>query len=353
MPLPLAFYQAWQEMVGESLMTMNRKTLLAFSLLIMASLFLVSCSLGNKRGDGKNLPPSMGQPYEVLLEGDTLGIVKEMLTEDVDILPQPEPMCDVISVKQGKVRGSYLLMRTRVVVCIGKTFSDKGSDGKKTFSIKQSHDENAAPQNIIRIHAASLQELKDSLRPRARVLQSAIYEAEQKHLAAVIKQNPEKQKLVKRLFGINIKIPAQLDASKEAKDFLWLSNNASRGMQNLIFLRVNARWEKEAIDSMLRKNMIGETDDMYMQLKDAPQQTDGKYMERSYPKRLYANLTQGLWEMKGDAMGGPYRLKRLPLSAKKGTLYIIGFVYAPEMNKRNLMKQLEAVISTATIVAKN
>lgn len=65
--------------------------------------------------------------------------------------------------------------------------------------------------------------------------------------------NPEKQKLVKRLFGIDIKIPAQLDASKEAKDFLWLSNNATRGMQNLIFLRVNARYEKKAIDSLLRK----------------------------------------------------------------------------------------------------
>ena len=299
------------------------------SLLIIASLFLTNCSTEGKRGAGKDLPASTGQPYEVLLEGDTLGIVKNMLTEDVDILPQPEPMCDVISVKRGKVRGSYLLMRTRVVVNIGKTFSDKDSDERKTFSIKVSHDESATPQTIFRIHAASLQQLRDSLQPR--VLQAAIYETEQKHLASVIKQNPEKQKLVKKLFGIDMKIPAQLDASKEGKDFLWLSNNATRGMQNLIFLRVNARWEKEAIDSMLRKNMVGETDNMYMQL--------------SYPKMLYNNLTQGLWEMKGDAMGGPYRMGRVPLD--EDAIYIIGFVYAPEMNKRNLMKQLEAVMSTA------
>ena len=208
-----------------------------------------------------------------------------------------------------------------------------------------SHDENAAPQTIIRIHAASLQELRDSLQPR--VLQAAIYEAEQEHLAAVVKQNPEKQKLVKRLFGIDIKIPDQLDASKEAKNFLWLSNNANRGMQNLIFVRVESEERrvknstpltpKEEIDSMLRKNMIGETDSMYMQL--------------SYPKRLYANLTQGLWEMKGDAMGGPYRMSRLPLA--DGSLYIIAFVYAPEMKKRNLMKQLEAVMTTAKRAAGN
>lgn len=313
---------------------MVRRMLLAFSLLITVCLFFVSCSLGGKRGDEKKLPASIGQPYEVLLEGDTLDIVKEMLTEDVDILPQPEPMCNVISVKRGKVSGSYLLMRTRVIVTIGKN-----------FSVKVSHDENAAPQTIIRIHAASLQELRDSLQPR--VLQTAIYEAEQEHLAAVVKQNPEKQKLVKRLFGIDIKIPDQLDASKEAKNFLWLSNNANRGMQNLIFVRVESEERrvknstpltpKEEIDSMLRKNMIGETDSMYMQL--------------SYPKRLYANLTQGLWEMKGDAMGGPYRMSRLPLA--DGSLYIIAFVYAPEMKKRNLMKQLEAVMTTAKRAAGN
>ena len=313
---------------------MTRRLLLASSLLVTACLFFASCSLDGKRGDKKKLPASIGLPYEVLLEGDTLDIVKEMLTEDVDILPQPEPMCNVISVKRGKVRGSYLLMRTRVVVNIGKP-----------FSVKLSHDENATPQTIIRIHAASLRELRDSLQPR--VLQTAIYEAEQEHLAAVIKQNPEKQKQVKRLFGIDIKIPAQLDASKEAKNFLWLSNNANRGMQNLIFIRVESEERsvknstpltpKEEIDSMLRKNMIGETDSMYMQL--------------SHPKRLYANLTQGLWEMKGDAMGGPYRMSRLPLA--DGSLYIIAFVYAPEMKKRNLVKQLEAVMTTAKRAADN
>ena len=154
---------------------MTRRLLLAFSLLVTACLFFASCSLGGKRGNKKKLPASIGQPYEVLLEGDTLDIVKTMLTEDVDILPQPEPMCNVISVKRGKVSGSYLLMRTRVVLYIGteRASTDKekeNSDERKTFSIKVSHDENATPQNIIRIHAASVQELRDSLQSRARLL---------------------------------------------------------------------------------------------------------------------------------------------------------------------------------------
>mgnify|MGYP002711625722 FL=1 len=98
---------------------MTRRLLLAFSLLVTVCLFFASCSLGGKRGNKKKLLASIGQPYEVLLEGDTLDIVKTMLTEDVDILPQPEPMCNVISVKRGKGSGSHLLMRTRVALYIG------------------------------------------------------------------------------------------------------------------------------------------------------------------------------------------------------------------------------------------
>ena len=71
-------------MVGKYVITMTRKLLLAFSLLVTACLFFASCSLGGKRGNKKKLPASIGQPYEVLLEGDTLDIVKTMLTEDVD-----------------------------------------------------------------------------------------------------------------------------------------------------------------------------------------------------------------------------------------------------------------------------
>ena len=72
--------------------------------------------------------------------------------------------------------------------------------------------------------------------------------------------------------------------------------------------------------SILRTNMPGETDSMYMTIP--------------------VLLERGLWEMKGDAMGGPYVMHRIH------NLYVIGFVYAPEMKKKILIKQLEAAIST-------
>lgn len=296
-------------------------------------LLLTSCGL---TGMNRKKPASTGRPYEIVLEGDTDSIVTRILTEDVPALPQPEPLCKLIQVKKGKTKGSYLLVRTRIIVNITD----------KDFAVKLNHDENAAPQNIIRINARSVQQLRERL--NGEKLRQLVDEAELEHLAEMIsnnpsKQNKEMQEEVKKTFGLDMKIPVSMNASKKAKDFIWISNNASTGMQNLLVMRVKSEErrmknsnafhvnDKAQIDSILRTNMPGETDSMYMVIPVLSE--------------------RGLWEMKGDAMGGPYVMHRIhrqtSQTAKPGySLYIIGFVYAPEMKKKILIKQLEAAIST-------
>ena len=289
----------------------------AIKLSLACLLLFILTTECQERRNGR-LPASTGQPYEVVLEGDTDSIVAKILTEEVTGLPQPEPLCNIISVKRGKARASYRMVRTRVVVDIDKRHM--------AFSAKTTRDENASPQLVVHIKAKSAEQLKAMLSndKNAEQLRTAIDQSEMKHLASLIKQNPEKQREVKRMFGIDMKIPAPLDASKKAKGFLWLSNNASSGMQNLLFMRVRRKAGKDGIqlqvDSILRKNMPGETDSMYMTI---PHLTE-----------------RGLWEMKGDAMGGPY------IKEQKGDIIVIAFVYAPEKKKRNLTKQLEAVLTT-------
>lgn len=303
---------------------MVRNTITLLFPFCLTFLLLTSCGL---TGKNRKKPASTGQPYEIVLEGDTDSIVTRILTEDVPALPQPEPLCKLIQVKKGKTKGSYLLVRTRIIVNITD----------KDFAVKLSHDENAAPQNIIRINAHSVQQLRERL--NGEKLRQIVDEAELKHLAEMIsnnpsKQNKEMQEEVKKTFGLDMKIPVSMNASKKAKDFIWISNNASTGMQNLLVMKVKSEErrmknlnafhvnvnDKAQIDSILRTNMPGETDSMYMTIP--------------------VLLERGLWEMKGDAMGGPYVMHRIH------NLYVIGFVYAPEMKKKILIKQLEAAIST-------
>lgn len=201
-------------------------------------LFLASCTLGG--GKNGKLLKSTGQPYEVVLEGDTDSIVTKILTEEVPALPQPEPLCRLIQVKKGKIHGSYLLVRTRIVVNIPAA----------EFSVGLSRNENASPQTVIRISARSPQQLREKLNPEK--LRQLVDEAELEHLASIIstnpsKQNREMQQLVKKNFGISMNIPAEMQASKKAKNFIWISNNASSGMKNLILMKMKeVKSEKRA-----------------------------------------------------------------------------------------------------------
>ena len=313
---------------------MVRKTITFLFPFYLIFVLLTSCDI---TGKNRKKTASTAQPYDVVLEGDTDSIVTKMLTEDVTGLPQPEPLCRLIQVKKGKTQGNYLLVRTRIVVNIGE----------RDFSVRLSHDENAAPQNIIRITARSTQQLQERLNGER--LRQIVNEVELKHLADIIscnpsKQNKEMQDEIKKMFGIDMKIPVSMNASKKAKDFIWISNNASTGMQNLLVFKVKSEErrmknsnavsadDKAQIDSILRTNMPGETDSMYMVIPVLSE--------------------RGLWEMKGDAMGGPYVMHRIHKSTSQAEiqqgydLYIIGFVYAPEMKKKILIKQLEAAIST-------
>ena len=340
---------------------MNWKYLRLF--LAICFVFVLACC---KDGKSNRLPESIGQPYEVVLEGDTNRIVTAILQESVPDMPQPEPMFNIIQVRKGKLTSLYQTVRNRVVVDVDKRNRD--------FEVKISKDVNAAPQVIIRIKAQTVEQLKSRLDGKR--LRQILDESELKHLASVIRQNVEKQKEVKRLFGIDMRIPLDMDASKKAKDFVWYSNNTNSGMKNLLIFKINSSVknpsarenhssrenlsaggnlsskeissgteeypsngislslaDKVQIDSVLQKNMLGETDEMYMVIP--------RLGER------------GLWEMEGDAMGGPYvmkiirRQKNGKISGRKNEIIVvIGFVYAPEMKKRNLIKQLEVVLTT-------
>lgn len=297
-------------------MRTNRLSAVLLVLCCLA-LTLVGCD-----GLGGRKPASTGLPYEVVLEGDSDSIVTRMMTACVPHLPQPEPMFSLIQVRKGKVRGSYQLVRNRIVVDINAH--------NKGYAVKMRKDVSAVPQTVVYIQAQSAEQLRHRL--DGGKLRSLFDTSELRHLATVVPQNPDRQKEMRQRFGISMRIPASMNAGKQAKDFVWLTDNASTGMQSLIFFKTKCHArslaeQKELADSALKRNLPGETDSMYMQLADMSQ-----------PDRQ--GMRRGLWEMKGDAMGGPYVMRI------QDDVSVIGFVYAPEKKKKILIKQLEAVLST-------
>lgn len=80
------------------------------------------------------------------------------------------------------------------------------------------------------------------------------------------------------------------------------------------------------------------------------------YMRLSNPSLTYPNNNrpsaslrvwgQGLWQMEGDAMGGPMAMA--VHKAPKGYVVGLAFVYAPGKAKRNLIGSLKSTLYTLT-----
>lgn len=283
------------------------------------------------RERGSLLPESGGRPFEVTVVNDVDSIVACAIGGDVVVLPQSEPQFDVSEVRMDKseaIGGVLRYARSLVVVDINpRQYSG--------VSIRHERNVYAEPQIIVRVCAPSADALRRELQPSKiaglllrNEMSVAVNRLWRRH-------NPKMEAEVARMFGISMAIPADMTSMKRGNDFLWISNNSPTAMQNICVYLTGNR------DSVMQANIKGETDSMYVATaKGSVVTSDVKFRGRTITER------RGLWEMKGDAMGGPFVAHTLRLAHGQTEVTVEAFVYAPGMKKRNLLMQAEAALWT-------
>lgn len=315
---------------------MYRYRCLHFALLAFLSFVLAACN-----GRKSMLPASGGRPFEVTVVGDADSILYKVLSVDVDGLPQPEPMFDVSepNIKPSEaLKGVLRYARSLIIVDVNPNKYDK-------LRIKWYNNRYAEPQLIALICAPSAQCLCDTttegiaLQGYAKQLTARLKEHELKAYTQMIrrKHNPNMEAEVKRMFGFDIPIPADMTSCKRGKDFIWISNDSPTAMQNICIYKHT--FGKR--DSVMQVNIKGETDSMYMSTVHNACSVTYKYDER---EDIYTHEWRGLWQMHGDAMGGPLVARSIWGYYPRDVVTVEGFVYAPGKQKRNLVMQLEAIV---------
>ena len=306
---------------------------LSWVVALAATLLLTAC--GQQQ---RPLPAASANPYEVLVVGDADSLVCHMLSVPMASLPQREPMFDVRQVDSARFKGKLLLARNVVVVRWNRKWL-----GKPSFHIER--DRHARPQLIVYVDVGSGDDLKQFVATKQQQVRqllvtneylSAIFQLQRKH-------SVRSGRLIDSMFHHTVLLPADMTYYKVGKDFLWMSNNAAQGMQNLCVYTLSGIDDQpsERMDSVLKVNMKGETDRMYMRtVARSMTQENVRFGGQS------CRLQRGLWEMVGDAMGGPLVRRVVKDSVAGKTLVLDGFVYAPEMSKRNKMREMEAVLLT-------
>lgn len=151
---------------------------------------------------------------------------------------------------------------------------------------------------------------------------------------------------VKSLFDCDIWMPVELSSYKVGENFLWASNN----LNDLNFVMYTYPYtSKETFtkayfiakrDSVMKVNIPGAQEGMYMETADSA------FVEARNiaVQGDYAYEVRGLWEMKNDAMGGPF-VSHARVDRANGRIIVVeGFVYNPGKLKRDQIRKLNAAL---------
>lgn len=309
-------------------------------LLLTAIVALCSCSGGPQ----SLLPKSGGRPYKVLLVASDrrcAAVVDSVLTQDMPSLPQREPMFDVSLIDSTRFNQTTRLARCIVIVTVNPAVFT-------STRIRYEKNVWARPQLVVYVNTPSASQLSQYMAKAGRRLTSLLTRAEINTAISTLRagSNRKAESSIRHMFGWNMLIPAEMKAGKTGRNFIWLSDNRPDRMRNICVYSyggttLDAHRALAARDSVMRLNIPGELDGMYMQTTPGSV-TAGLATEDGRT----VMISRGLWEMRNDAMGGPFVSYSVVDSANSRIIVAEAFVYAPGTNKRNLIRSAEAALYT-------
>jgi hypothetical protein len=292
-----------------------------------------------------------GMAYEIVVVTDKLDwdgtvgeVLKKELYMDVPGLPQSEPSMKIIHVKPVDFNGMMTYVRNILLVNVDETLFTK-------FSLKSEKDRWASGQVVVTITAPDEATLAEYMAERQGMLVGYLTKMEMERTAATF-QNTYSRVVSTKLkdkFDITLKVSTDITSWKDTTDFFWASNNASSGRSDIVVYTFPytdpETFTKEYLiakrDLILGANIPGSFPGSYMSTNEAsvtftPKTVNGKY----------CGVLRGLWETKGDMMGGPF-VSYVRLDETRNLVVVTeGFVFAPESDKRKFIRRLEASLYT-------
>lgn len=153
-------------------------------------------------------------------------------------------------------------------------------------------------------------------------------------------------------FGVTLEIPQNYAVVDDTGDFLWLRQDITKGSLNIVGYTLPLV-EKDSIaqnivqarNTIGKKHIPGPVENSYMITEAAytPFTKEVKFDNKP------AFETRGTWEVSGDFMAGPFLNYTIVDKENNRLLVFEGFTYAPSINKRDFMFELEAILKTLKV----
>lgn len=325
--------------------------------ILLLTAFLFQGCLSDKNSDNSDLLPGVtGEAFSLLLvienstwerrPGQTL---KEVLSEESPGLPQSEPL---FSISRCPKSAFIKAMRTHRSIITTRIASDI-----EKAEVVFRHNVWADQQAVISITAPSDTAFVAAVKTNADKIVSFLVNSEIKRIQNSYRKY-EKIDITRKLrekYGIELAFPGgyKLDVSKD--DFAWIAYETPKTSQSVLVYFYNykdtADFALENLiskrDSFLKANVPGPLDSTYM-VTDKDYEP---YYTRFRRDGEIAVEIRSTWKLEGpDFMGGPFVSISTIDKSRNRIITVDGYVYAPWTEKRNLMRQVEAILYTLKIV---
>ncbi|MCI2228564.1 DUF4837 family protein [Polaribacter sp. MSW13] len=322
-----------------------------FSLLLL-SIILISC-VGN---DKFVLKSSIGKINKVMVvtkasnwTGDIGTEIRNSFGELMVGLPQPEPVLSVSQVAPNGFSSMMKAARNIMIVTEGET---------ENFSVK--YNVYAQPQTIVYVQAKDDASLVKLLKEKEKEIIDIFIASDIKFTQNIFKKTALDVTKFKTLnnLGVSFIIPDSYNLVDDTGDFLWLrkhllSGIAKTGSCNILVYSIPLNDESKiqenivAVRDSIGKKHIPGTDAETMHMITEEAYTPFTFDAVIDGKKAYE--TRGKWEVKNDFMAGPF-LNYSVIDKKNNRLIVVeGFTYAPSVNKRAFVFELEAIAKSMKV----
>ncbi len=306
---------------------------------------LVSCG-----GSDKPLLPNVsGKAGEVIVvmdksdwDGNLGSSTRELLAADYPFLPQREPLFSVVNVPTTGFADLFKIHRNIVIFNIAADVQKSG--------VMFVHDKWAYPQCIIQISATCADSAAVILSRNGERVVGAIEQAERDRIITNSKRYEAKEagQAVKEMTGGRAYFPMGYKVRKKTDDFIWISDDKQYTTQGVFVYKYPASSKENFTEQniiahrneFLKKYVPGMFDNTYM-ITNEVATPEVKFIR--FRGRQFAE-TRGLWEVYGDFMGGPFVSHSFYSRDGKDIIVLDGFVYAPKYDKRQYLRQVEAIL---------
>lgn len=318
---------------------------------ILSVLLFASC--GN---DKVILPTSVGSFGQVLVvtdnskwEGDIGNEIRTSFGKLQVGLPQPEKTLSVAQVAPKGFNSMLKTTRNVLVLEIGDS-----------LRIRKMRNRYAQSQTLVYVSATSKEELISVIRENSQDFIDTFRTSDISFIQRIFRGKRVDDSQYKTLQNLNISltIPDDYRTVDDTGEFLWLRHHLKSGIargagnNNILVYSLPLDKQNSIADSIISmRDAIGE--------KYIPGAKDGMYMitEAAYTpftieteiEKKKAFETRGKWEVKNDFMAGPFLNYAIVDEEHDRLLVVEGFTYAPSVDKRNFLLELEAIAKSVQI----